>query len=485
MQKLTIPAYILMACGLITACKKKETLSETFQRIDKEVSANSKAYQTLGEATSTIGHRLTGSENGHKAEEYTYNKFKEYGFDDVQYQEFEVEAWSRDKIKVTIDGDSVKAVTLGHSPVSADVTGELIDVGNGLEADYEGKQEAVKGKIAFMYIGLLEGTPKETHNLHRSEKTAIAIKYGAIGVVIFNQVDNGVLLTGTASVTGDLIPIPAVCISKENGTALKEKLKNKKKKVKAQITMTNKSDMIKARNVIATLKGSEIANERVIIGGHLDSWDLATGAIDNGIGSFAVLDIARAFKANQLTPKRTVQFVMFMGEEQGLLGSRNMVSQEIKNGTIENVKYMFNIDMGGNPIGMSVGGKIDDTTFYKNLGAEIQKIDTIYKSKYSNSSGLHSDHQPFMLEGVPTLAVHSNLDRSIYGCYHSDCDDFKLVNEQHIRNTARFGTMMLYALSDAEKLPAKKMDSETTRQFMIDNNLKEPLTIAGDWKWEK
>jgi carboxypeptidase Q len=474
---------LLFILSFFCACKKQETLSETFQRIDKEVSANSKAYQTLGEATSTIGHRLTGSVNGHKAEEYTYNKFKEYGFDDVQFQEFEVVAWSRDKINVTVDGDSVKAVTLGQSPVSADVTGEIIDMGNGLEADYEGKQELVKGKIAFMYINLLDGTPKEANNLHRSEKTAIAIKYGAIAVIIFNQVDNGVLLTGTASVTGDLIPVPAVCISKESGMALKEKLK--KKKLQAHIVMTNKSEMIKARNVVATLKGTEIPDERVIIGGHLDSWDLATGAIDNGIGSFAVLDIARAFKANELKPKRTVQFVMFMGEEQGLLGSRNMVAQEVKNGTIENVKYMFNIDMGGNPIGMNAGGKIDDSTFYKNLGAEIQKVDTIYKSKFSNSSGLHSDHQPFMLEGVPILSVHSNLDRSIYGCYHSDCDDFKLVNEQHIKNTARFGTMMLYALSNAEKLPAKKMDSETTKQFMIDNNLREPLTIAGDWKWEK
>jgi carboxypeptidase Q len=473
----------LLAFTFLASCKKQETLSETFKRIDKEISTNSKAYQTLGEATSTIGHRLTGSENGHKAEEYTYNKFKEYGFDDVQFQEFEVKAWARDKIKVTLDGDSVKAVTLGHSPVSADVTEEIVDVNNGLEADYEGKQDKVKGKIAFMYIGLLEGTPKEANNLHRSEKTAIAIKYGAIGVIIFNQVDNGVLLTGTASVTGELISVPAICISKETGMALKEKLKTKK--VKAHIVMTNKSEMIKARNVVATLKGSDIPNERIVIGGHLDSWDLATGAIDNGIGSFAVLDIARAFKANDLKPKRTVQFVMFMGEEQGLLGSRNMVAQEVKNGTIDNVKYMFNIDMGGNPIGLNVGGKIDDTTFYKNLGAEIQKVDTIYKSKYSNSSGLHSDHQPFMLEGVPILSVHSNLDRSIYGCYHSDCDDFKLVNESHIRNTARFGTMMLYALSNAEKLPAKKMDSETTRQFMIDNNLKEPLTIAGDWKWEK
>jgi carboxypeptidase Q len=472
----------LLAAVIITACKKPETRLETFQRINQEVLKNAKAYATLGEATSTIGHRLTGSENGAKAEEYTFNKFKEYGFEDVKYVEFEVEAWSRGKIAVAIDGDSVKAVTLGHAPVTADVTGDIVDVGNGLETDYAGKD--VKGKIAFIYIGILEGSPEGTHNLHRSEKTAYAIQHGAIGVIIFNQVDNGVLLTGTASVTGELIPIPAICISKENGFALKEKLKTKKK-VQAHITMTNRSGMIKARDVVATIKGSEIPEERIIIGGHLDSWDLATGAIDNGIGSFAVLDIARAFKANNLKPKRTVQFVMFMGEEQGLLGSRYMVDQEIKAGSIENVKYMMNLDMSGNPVGMNAGGKIDDSTFFKSLGADIQKVDTTYKNTISKGLGLHSDHQPFMLEGVPILGVDSNLDRSIYGCYHSDCDDFKLVNEQHIINTARFGTMILYGLANADKLPAKKMDSETTKQFLIDNNLKEPLIIAGDWKWEK
>ncbi len=476
-----------MACVaalLLSACAKKETLTETFQRIDAEVKQNARGYSTLQEATTTIGHRLTGSENGKKAEEYTYNKFKEYGFDDVQYQEFEVEAWSRGTIAVTIDGDSVPAVTLGHSPVRADVTGEVVDFGNGLEADYQANPEGAKDKIALIYIGLLEGSGPEARNLHRSEKTALAIKYGAKGVIIFNQVDGGVLLTGTASVTGELLAIPAICIGKENGLALKEKLKAKKK-VTARIVMTNQSGPIKARNVIATLKGSELPDERILIGGHLDSWDLATGAIDNGIGSFGILDIARAFKANQLQPKRTIQFIMFMGEEQGLLGSTYMVQQEVKNGTIESIKYMMNVDMGGNPVGINAGGKLNDTTFFKNMGAEIQKIDTIYRNTFSNRSGLHSDHQPFMLEGVPILSMHSNLDRSIYRCYHSDCDDFDLVNKDHLTNTARFGTMILYGLANAEQLPAEKMDSETTRQFMIDNNLKEALMIAGDWKWEK
>lgn len=473
---------ILLGIFLFSCTPKKETLQETFQRINKEVLQNSKAYATLGEATSTIGHRLTGSENGHKAEEYTYNKFKEYGFDDVKYLEFEVKAWARGEIAVEIDGASVPAVTLAHSPVESDVTGQLVDMGNGLEADYSAQPNAVKDKIALVYIGILDGSAEGLNNLHRSEKTAIAIKYGAKGIVIINQVPNGVLLTGTASVTGELISIPAVCISKETGMDLKEKLKTKA--VTAHVKMTNTSNLIKARDVVATIKGSEIPEERIIIGGHLDSWDLATGAIDNGIGSFSVLDIARAFKANNLQPKRTVQFVMFMGEEQGLLGSRYMVEQEIKNGTIESIKYMMNLDMAGNPIGINAGGKLDDPDFFTNLGAEIQKIDTVYKNEFSNRSGLHSDHQPFMLEGVPILGVIGNLDRSIYGCYHSDCDDFNLVNEQHMVNTARFGTMILYGLANADKLPATKMDSETTKQFMIENNLKEPLTIAGDWKWE-
>jgi Zn-dependent M28 family amino/carboxypeptidase len=291
------------------------------------------------------------------------------------------------------------------------------------------------------------------------------------------------LLTGTASVTGALLPVPAVCIGKEDGMALKEKLKNSASK--AIISMTNNSNVIKARNVVATLKGSELPDEEIVIGGHLDSWDLATGAIDNGIGSFAVLDIARAFKANNLQPKRTVKLVMFMVEEQGLIGSRHMVAEAIKNDKIENIKYMMNLDMSGNPIGMNAGGKLNDDDFFKTLGATIQEQDTIYKNNFSNRTGLHSDHQPFMLEGVPILSVHSNLDRSIYGCYHSDCDDFHLVNPDHIKNTSRFGTMMLYGLANAETLPATKMDSETTRDFMIKNNLKEKLIIGGDWKWEE
>ncbi len=479
-------AYLWILSVLLSSCtenKKEESNAELFARIDTEIKENSEAYSSLKDAIKTIGHRLTGSSNGAKAEAYVFNKFKEYGFENVAYQVFEVEAWSRGEVSLIIDGDSMAVVTLGHSPVKSEISGEIVDMGNGLEEDYLSNPDAVKGKIAFVSIGILEGSKEGLQNLHRSEKSALAIQYGARGIIISNKVANGVLLTGTASVTGALLPIPAVCIGKEDGEALQEKLKNGK--AIANIKMTNHSNMIKARNVIATIEGSELPGEEIILGGHLDSWDLATGAIDNGIGSFAVLDIGRAFKANHLRPKRTVKFVLFMGEEQGLLGSKYMVEQAIKNGSIDQIKYMMNLDMSGNPKGMNAGGKLDDENFFTDLGAMIQQQDSIYQNTFSNRSGLHSDHQPFMLEGIPILSVHSNLDRSIYDCYHADCDDFNLVNKDHITNTSRFGTMILYGLANAEKLPAAKMDSETTKQFMIDNNLKEKLIIGGDWKWEE
>ena len=483
---------LLSLIGLSVACStsdNKETAAEqdVFQQINTEVLENSQAYSALKESSETIGHRLTGSENGAKAEQFIYDKLKSYGFEDVKFQEFEVEAWSRGTVdlKVAMDGkeQEMPSVSLGHSPVEANVTAEVVDMGNGIATDYDNIRDKLKGKIALSFISLLPETPDSVSNLHRSEKAELAIKNGAVGVIIFNQVEGGVLLTGTASVTGELLDIPAICIGYEDGLKLKKQLAEKPGSVKATINMTNNSGMIKARNVIATLPGSELPNERVIVGGHLDSWDLATGAIDNGIGSFAVLDIARTFKANNLNPKRTMQFAFFMGEEQGLFGSKHMVELAEQDGSIDNIKFMMNLDMSGNPVGMNVSGAAIDTTFFTSLGERIQQVDTVYQATFTSRAGLHSDHQPFMLAGVPIISVKSNLNPEIYKCYHADCDDFDLVDKEHITNTTRFATMMLYEIANADKLPAVKMNSEETRQFMIDNGLEENLKMQGDWKW--
>jgi len=465
----------------------KQEWNKIFANINKEVLEHSNAYTSLKIASETIGHRLTGSENGKKAEEYAFNLLKSYGFSNVRYQPFEVESWSRGTLNLSI-GNSlnnlqpVKSVSLAHSPVSSDISLEVVDMGNGVEDDYVAAPDKVKGKIALVYLGTLPGSKQGTPSLHRSEKTAIATKYGAKGIIVINTADKGVLLTGTASVTGKLIPIPAVCVGKEDGLALKTQLQNGP--LYSHIQMTNHSGMIKARNVIATITGSSIPKEKIVVGGHLDSWDLATGAMDNGIGSFSVLDMARTFKALKLQPARTVDFVMFMGEEEGLLGSRAYVDASIKDKSIDQIRYMLNYDMTNDPKGYHTSDA-DSKELFESIGNIAKQLDSSFKNTFSVGAGLHSDHQPFMLHGVPTGGgAGGSLPKGAGPCYHADCDVFSLVEDKGMRNTVRFNTMLVYGVADSKELKAKHFTDEETRLFLIKNNLQEPLTIAGEWRWK-
>lgn len=472
---------LLVLLLILQSCAEDD--ATVFKKINDEVLENSQAYATLKMSSETIGHRLTGSENGEKAEQLAYDLFKKYGFTDVKFQPFEVVSWARESISLTVGNKEIKAVSLAHSPVSVDLKdGKLVDMGNGLEADYLSNPDKAKGKIVFASLGKLPGTPDEVKNLHRSEKTALAIKYGAKGIILFNGVKGGILLTGTASVTGDLIPIPAINISNEDGWIIKEQLKTQALSVSIQ--MKNKSGLIKARNVIATLPGKKYPNEKIVVGGHLDSWDLADGAIDNGIGSFSIIDMARTFKALNLKTDRTLEFVMFMGEEQGLLGSRYYVNEAVANKTIDQIAYMANYDMAGNAVGFTAGGRTEADEFFKSVGAMIKQVDTAFPNNSgAGRAGLHSDHQPFMLEGIPTSSSSSKMNREIYDCYHADCDATNLIDPMWMVNQVRFSTMFLYALANAENLPAKRMNSEETKEFLTKSNLKEALSIAGDWKW--
>lgn len=473
-------SLVMFAMNQQLFAQVKPEWESIFKTISEETEKNSKAYSALRDVTQKTGHRLTGSVNGSKAESFVFDLLRSYGYT-PRYQSFETQSWSRGKLTLKINELTYKAVSLAHAPVKANVSAPVIDMGNGLEEDYLGHEIGAKDKIVLVYLGILPGSKTGLHNLHRSEKTALAIKYGAKGIIFINSAPGGILLTGTASVTGKLISIPAVCISNDDGLKLKTSLQSKP--AAAQITMTNFSGKIKARNVIATLKGKTNANEKIIIGGHLDSWDLATGAIDNGIGSFAIIDMARTFKTLQLQPERTIEFVLFMGEEQGLLGSKAYVAEAKKDGSLNSIQYMLNFDMTNDPKGFS-SSVADDKILFEGIGAYAKKLDTVFTNTYSSGFGLHSDHQPFMLQGIPTGGASGRLSADVLKCYHADCDNIDLVNENELKNTVRFGAMLLYGIADSQALQAKRMSDEAIKEQLLKSNLKEPLQLAGEWRWK-
>jgi len=486
MKKLFLVTIIFLLASLGGAAQNQ---NEILQKIYREATNHSQAYAALSEACKTIGHRLTGSKNGAKAEKYTYDFLKKAGLKNVRYQPFQVQSWSRNTVWLGVDAigsddfSLVPCATLAHSPAEAQVTAPMIDLGNGLAADFEAVgMKNIEGRIVLMNIGLTDA-PTGTKNLHRSEKTALAIKNGAVGVIMINSAPGKILLTGTASVTGKTIAIPAVSITNDDGIKLREELKTRA--LMARIKMTNNIGNIKARNVIGTIPGSDPSAGKIVIGGHLDSWDLATGAVDNGIGSFAVLDIARTFAALNLKPKRTIEFVMFMGEEQGLLGSRHYVQQAIADSSIKNIALMINVDMTSNPVGFAVQGQPQSEAFFKSIGEKIKAIDNSFTNTFSSGAGLHSDHQPFMLQGVPVMNFSGSLPASVLQCYHADCDNINLVDAEALKHTVRIMSMALYELANAPDLPVQRMDDETVKNFLISNGLKEPLVISGDWRWGK
>ena len=472
----------ILTLGLITASfnLSAQTNQQVLDLINNEVQQNSEAYQQLKKATETIGHRATGTENGRKAEEYAADLLRSYGYE-VSFQEFTFSGWNRKSLDLKINNQPIKAVALAHSPANVNLSGELIDLGNGLEEDYKKIGDKVKGKIVFAALGLLDETPKEIENLHRSEKTALAEKYGAKGIILFNRPAGGILLTGTASVTGKIIKIPAINISLEDGLKIKENL-TKGKEI-AKIKMKNDVGQMKGRNIIAKKIGSQFPNEKIVLGGHLDSWDLATGAIDNGVGSFSVMDIARTYKKLNLQNDRTIEFVLFMGEEVGLVGSKHYVNQALKDGSINQIKAMSNMDMTTNPKSYysTMESNLSILTDYAN---DVQKVIPDFKLKTFASVDLHSDHQPFMLQGLPIIGLSdSQFTKGALNCYHANCDTFDYVEEVGLKNNVILETYLLYRLSNLKDIPSKRWNEQEIKEALIKGNLETPLRVSGDWRW--
>jgi hypothetical protein len=179
-----------------------------------------------------------------------------------------------------------------------------------------------------------------------------------------------------------------------------------------------------------------------------------------------------------------VEFALFMGEEEGLLGSKAYVASAKNDKSIDQISYMFNYDMTNDPKGFSTSSE-DSRALFQSIGAIANKIDTNFKNSISVGAGLHSDHQPFMLQGIPTGGGSGGgLPNGAGPCYHADCDGFNLVDEKGMKNTVRYGAMLLYGVADATEIKSKHLTDQETKQFLIDKGLKEALQIAGDWRWK-
>lgn len=456
----------------------------TFRCIQLEVDQNSQAPELLADMCHNFGPRYAGSQGATQAEDMAAMLFLSYGIDNVFFQPFSFEQWQRGPLELTIlsknQTDTLQALSLAYSP-SAQCTGELVDVGNGLIEDYTSVN--VNGKIAVFYLGLLPDTPEGVRNVHRSEKVSFAIAQGAIACLTINDSPSNpsLCVTGTASLDRHAIKIPAVNVSYKDGMELKEHLKNSR--LRAQIKMENSFKEVQARNVVARMEGSEFPKETIVVGAHLDSWDISLGAIDNASGAVAVLDMARTFTSLGLKPKRTIDFVLFMAEEEGEYGSELYVEEAKRQNTLQDIRYMFNHDMSVNTCGFNLMGRYESEEFFLQVGEVIQHTDSTFTNQIQHHAYLGSDHAEFIYEGIPTFDPYTS-SYEVYGTYHTPADTPEAVTDDMLKSNIKLSSMILYALSNTANLPAERFSPEQVRNYLIENELQEGLVISGEWVWD-
>jgi carboxypeptidase Q len=308
---------------------------------------------------------------------------------------------------------------------------------------------AVKGKMVFFNIAM-NPTLIQTFNAYgasgvgRRSGPSEAARYGAIGCLVRSLASNvdDHPHTGATRYNDSLAKIPAVAISTSNAEMLSAHLKAKKK---VQVFFKNNCTMLPdvlSYNVIGEIRGTTIPNEILTVGGHLDSWDLAEGAHDDGAGIVQSIEVIRAIKASGIKPKRTIRSVMFMNEENGG-GGGNAYAAFAKEKKEQHI-FALESDAGGfTPRGFTFG-------MDKEKIAAIQAWEKLfypYGVYELRAGGGGSDIQPLADMGVPVSGLRVDSQR-YFDVHHAETDIFEAVNKRELHLGALNMTVLMWLVSE-------------------------------------
>jgi hypothetical protein len=313
------------------------TTSAFAQDADRLVTAalgNTRAYETLSYLTDEIGPRPSGSANAARAVKWTSEQFRAWGID-VRTEKVTVPHWVRGEEHASLvshNDQKIVLTALGGSVATpaAGITAEVIEVSSFDELKQLGAK--VKGKIVYYNNPMDLELVKARHGfeaysravIYRGSGASRAAEYGAVAALIRSVGSASLRTPHTGAMRYDpkQVKIPSAAMTIEDAE-LVHRLIARGDRVRMHVTLTPKMlPDVESANVIAEIRGSEHPEEIVLIGGHLDSWDLGTGAIDDGSGVAMVMETLRLIKESGLRPKRTIRAVLFMNEENGLNGGR-------------------------------------------------------------------------------------------------------------------------------------------------------------------
>jgi Zn-dependent M28 family amino/carboxypeptidase len=455
--------------------------------------AQTPVMDDLRELTDSIGGRPTGSPALDKAIEWAQARFSAAGLENVH-------AWSytapRNWLPRVETGEIVSpryaaqpedrnqlrvaAMPFSPSTPAAGLEAEVVDVGRGEAADFAAAGARVKGRWVLVHTEPMKSIDdlfKEY--LITPPRLASAVKAGAAGVLWMSNRPGRLLYRHNLTLDGSMATLPGAVIEREGAERI-ARLVKAGGVVKVRVVLgVDIKDKAVDRNVVAEIKGGERPDEVVILGAHLDSWDLGRGALDNGCNAAMVIDVARQMMAQAKDgrrPRRTVRFVLYTGEELGTYGS--WFDAHDHRAELDKLRAVIIWDIGtGRTTGMSLGGRAD-------MAAAVAKAlaPAAAFGPFTNTPDafIGTDNYDYLIEGVPTLVA--NQDGGPYlADYHAESDTLDKVDTRELKINGAIAAVLTWNVADAAQPLAPRQSRKDIATLLKSTGLEDQMKVFGLW----
>jgi len=450
----------------------------------------------LHRLTDEIGGRVPGTPAMQHAVAWGIQALTAAGADSVHTEGFTIPAsWSEGETEMTattayqvsatgVGGGTVlspfrvRAVSIAWAPALAPVKHvPVVDLGEGAEADFK-KAGDISGKIILVHTVVLKTWDDLFAEYSKAPPVIeLAVKAKVKAIAFMATREHDILYRHTNSYAGEIDRLPMVLVAREDGERM-ARLLAAGNLVWADLSIPNQiGGPIKTSNVVAEIKGTEKPDEFVILGAHLDSWELGTGALDNGCNAALVVDALRAIKASGLKPRRTIRFILFSGEEEGLIGSHAYALAHRRE--LDKAAGVVIYDSGtGKTTGFSIGGRKDILDTAKQLVAPLVQFD-VKDVKLDMEWG--TDHFDFMLEGVPTFVADQD-EANYLENYHAISDTYDKVDFAQLKKHVAEAAALSFELADLPEKIGPRLTHDQIEQTMRDTNSVDMLKADGIWQ---
>src|ERR1700730_606865 len=440
-----------------------QTLAD-LKRLQQEALKSDYAYKQVAHLADNIGPRLSGSAQAAKAVEYVATELKAIGCE-VQLEKVMVPHWVRGEETAALVQWSGQAENTTQKIVLCALGGSVATPNDGITAEVVAvknfdelkamPRDKVAGKIVLFNYPFDKQIAAEGHGgeaygeavVYRSDGPSAAARQGAVACLIrsVGGADYRIPHTGQTKYADDAPKIPAGAVTAEDAELIVDLAKQGAVKMKLILTPQTLPD-VESANVIGDIKGSEHPEQVVIVSGHLDSWDLGTGAIDDGAGVAVSMEPANLIQKLHLKPKRTIRVIAWMNEENGSRGSKQYAKDHAKDWP--NHFAAMETDGGADhPTGLRLRAKPEVKTLLKPVAAILQESGA---GALDLSENAGADISPIEKAGVPSFAPIQD-SRFYFNYHHTAADTLDKIDPKHLAETSAIVAVWAYAMANAEQ----------------------------------